>query len=1109
MDFITKLPRSSSGYDTIWVIVDRLAKSARFLAIRKDYNMEKFERLYIDEIVARHGVLVSIIFDRDGRFTSRIWRTLQKAFGTQLDMTCVIDFGGSWDTHLPLAEFSYNNSYHSSIRCAPFEALYEKKCRSLVLWAEVRENRLIGPKMVQETTNKVVIIKERLKAARDRQKSYADNRRKPLEFEVGDKVLLKVSPWKGAIRFRRKGKLAPRYVRPFEILERIGPVAYRLRLPQELSSVHDTFHVSNLKKCLADANLHVPLEEIMVDKTLCFVEEPEKIMDREVKKLKCSRIPIVKVRWNSKRSVGSGNKFVYDPNPYSSNGIPNFFNQPPQHQYETYSCNFDSMSRSIKTSDLILEELTTKIGQDDSIPTEIDNGYYDSEESSLLVPPLPNIKQTYLREVERFDHFFSLTQSGEKTRVMEVPSFGFHHMPSPRPAAYSPTEILSTLRCYIHIASEDDFFNGVQGVEVPVFVVSTIDRVQSLALRSVFTGWTMRYSRSVELPLPPPTPWPPLGGAVAGLTYSMSDRPQSCWTERDDDDDALASCRAVLCCAYYRLDQDHVIHCFYRVAAKMFRIRLRTRQPPTYVEGSLGSELLGLDKVDASTLFMRLRYPRIVVYRLHKKMYREMYWLWYWDSWDDLVGSIQEYRGRLPRGGQPESRFELLDSVSPSTDALPFDERRRPDYRVAWATVDGTCDKVTFCGHVTTDYGSWAQLSEICEFARAADQRRLDSDLRELSESRTYRRQRTVSTPTETAGTMLRNPAEPRLPSEIKGGPPKWTTKRMAHMKLLESQGSHRDPHQLNLTTTPTARGSTCHDPKWRMIAHTSGTVLKDMNAPFGSASYQDCMKCRNPYSLHGTEGVVSLSPVVEEDRSTVFRINAVLQAKPRTTTFEVIIGMDWLTKYQAVIDCAMKIVRIPFGSEILIFHGDGSRNKCGTRLKNHLRGTKARRYLLSRMSPRFWQHITVRRDWSQSRKKQLQDVPIVKNFPEVFPEDLPGLPHTRQVEFHIDLVPGAATCSEGTHILNQKELNMRQRRWLELLSDYDCDIRYHPGKANVVADALSRKEREPPLRVRALVMTIGLEAIRSRKFGKNLVRMEPYASMAGVGYLVMAICGL
>ncbi|GJY78564.1 putative reverse transcriptase domain-containing protein [Tanacetum coccineum] len=201
MDFITKLPRSKSGHDTIWVIVDRLTKSAHFLAIREDYSTEKLAKIYIDEIVARHGVPVSIISDRDGRFTSRCWQTVQKALGTRLDMStayhpqtdgqsertiqtledmlraCVIDFGGSWDVHLPLAEFSYNNSYHSSIRCAPFEALYGRKCRSPVLWAEIGESSLIGPELVQETTDKVVLIKEKLQSGEDRSKELCWHRR--------------------------------------------------------------------------------------------------------------------------------------------------------------------------------------------------------------------------------------------------------------------------------------------------------------------------------------------------------------------------------------------------------------------------------------------------------------------------------------------------------------------------------------------------------------------------------------------------------------------------------------------------------------------------------------------------------------------------------------------------------------------------------------------------------------------------------------------------------------------------------------------------------------------------------------------------------------------
>ncbi|GJY03633.1 putative nucleotidyltransferase, ribonuclease H, partial [Tanacetum coccineum] len=218
MDFITKLPRTSSGYDSIWVIVDRLTKSAHFIPMNEKYKMERLTRLYLKEIVCRHGVPVSIISDRDPRFASRFWRSLQKSLGTNLDMStayhpetdgqsertiqtledmlraCVIDFGSGWDKHLPLAEFSYNNSYHASIKAAPFEALYGRKCRSPVCWSEVGDAQLTGPEMIREMTEMIVQIKNRLLATRSRQKSYANVRRKPLEFEVGDKVMLKVSP---------------------------------------------------------------------------------------------------------------------------------------------------------------------------------------------------------------------------------------------------------------------------------------------------------------------------------------------------------------------------------------------------------------------------------------------------------------------------------------------------------------------------------------------------------------------------------------------------------------------------------------------------------------------------------------------------------------------------------------------------------------------------------------------------------------------------------------------------------------------------------------------------------------------------------------------------
>nr|GEY95511.1 putative reverse transcriptase domain-containing protein [Tanacetum cinerariifolium] len=178
--------------------------------------------------------------------------------------------------------------YHASIKAAPFEALYGRKCRSPIYWNEVGEFYLTGPEIMQETTKKIIQIKQRMQAARDRQKSYADLKRKPMEFQVRDKAMLKVSPWKGVVRFGKRGKLNPMYVGPFNVLERAGDVAYKLNLPEELSRVHNTFHVSNLKKCHADEPLAVPLDGLHVDNKLHFVEEPVEIMDREVKQLKQS-----------------------------------------------------------------------------------------------------------------------------------------------------------------------------------------------------------------------------------------------------------------------------------------------------------------------------------------------------------------------------------------------------------------------------------------------------------------------------------------------------------------------------------------------------------------------------------------------------------------------------------------------------------------------------------------------------------------------------------------------------------------------------------------------------------------------------------------------------
>nr|GEZ23991.1 putative reverse transcriptase domain-containing protein [Tanacetum cinerariifolium] len=266
--------------------------------------LDKLARLYLNRIVARHGIPVSIICDRYGRFTSNFWKSFQKALGTYICMStayhpktdgqskrtiqtledmlraCVIDFGKGWVKHLPLAEFSYNNSYHAIIKAAPYEALYGRKCRSPVCWADVGESQLTSPELIQETTKKIVLIKQRMQAAQDRQKNYTDRK---------------------FVRFGKRGKLNPRYVGPFKVLAKVGKVAYKLELPQELSRVHHTFHVSKLKKCYFDEPLVMPLEGVHIDDTLQFMEEPVEIMEQEIKRLNQSQIQLVKVRWNSRR----------------------------------------------------------------------------------------------------------------------------------------------------------------------------------------------------------------------------------------------------------------------------------------------------------------------------------------------------------------------------------------------------------------------------------------------------------------------------------------------------------------------------------------------------------------------------------------------------------------------------------------------------------------------------------------------------------------------------------------------------------------------------------------------------------------------------------------
>ncbi|KAG8496899.1 hypothetical protein CXB51_008077 [Gossypium anomalum] len=321
MDFVPGLPLSLSKKDAIWVVVDRLTKSAHFIPVHMDFSLDKLAELYVSQIVRLHEVPVSIVSDRDPRFTSRFWKKLQEALGTKLHFStafhpqtdgqseriiqiledmlrcCILEFSGLWERYLPLVEFAYNNSFQSSIKMAPYEALYGRKCRTPLFWTELCESKIFRVDLIKDAEQKVIVIRESLKAASDRQKSYADLKRKDIEYQIGDKVFLKVSPWKKVLRFGRKGKLSPRFIGPYEISERIGPVAYRLILPPELERIHNIFHVSMLRRYRSNPSHVINPSEVEIQADLSYEEEPVRILAREVKELRNKKISLVKVLW--------------------------------------------------------------------------------------------------------------------------------------------------------------------------------------------------------------------------------------------------------------------------------------------------------------------------------------------------------------------------------------------------------------------------------------------------------------------------------------------------------------------------------------------------------------------------------------------------------------------------------------------------------------------------------------------------------------------------------------------------------------------------------------------------------------------------------------------
>jgi hypothetical protein len=294
MDFVTGLPQTQKGNDSIWVIIDRLTKVAHFVPVKTTFGGATLARIYLKEIVRLHGIPRKIVSDRGTQFTSKFWKGLQQAMGTKLDFStayhpqsdgqtervnkiledllraCVLTFERDWESSLSYAEFSYNNNHQANIKMSLFKALYGRKCQTPLMWSNVGERTLEGPDFVKEAEEKIALIRKRLLEAQGRQKSYADNRRRELRFEEGDFIYLKVSPMRGVKRFQMKGRLAPRFIGPYPVISRVGPAAYRLELPESMSDIHNVFHVSQLRKCLKVPENHIEAEAIQIQKDLQY-----------------------------------------------------------------------------------------------------------------------------------------------------------------------------------------------------------------------------------------------------------------------------------------------------------------------------------------------------------------------------------------------------------------------------------------------------------------------------------------------------------------------------------------------------------------------------------------------------------------------------------------------------------------------------------------------------------------------------------------------------------------------------------------------------------------------------------------------------------------------
>nr|GEU95412.1 putative reverse transcriptase domain-containing protein [Tanacetum cinerariifolium] len=882
MDFVTKLPRTSSEDDT-----------------------------------SRHGVPTSIISDRDSRFTSRFWQSMQEALGTHLDM----NFGGSWDVHLPLVEFSYNNSYHSSVRCTPFEALYGRKCRSPTMWVELGEGQLIGPELVQETTEKISRIKDGLKAVRNRQKSYAYKRRKPLEFSVGDYVLLKVSPWKGVVRFGKKGKLAPRCVGPFENIEKVGPVDYQLDLPEELNGVHNTFH-------------HV------------------EILEREFKKLKRSRIAIIKVRWNSKR----GPEFMWE----REDQMKLKFKEGDRdvtvevHMlYFEYSIDYSAFSIFVIFV-LMYQLMTDKQLQPDgssmlwnafSLPKsqELSDagslGVTVYGYDGLLMHPVNPPSPDYMPSPEEPE------QAPRSPDYVSRPEYPEYLAPfdaeipiedQPHVADASPTTLSSGYIANFNPEedpndeSEDDGKCGVQNTLCGVLMELM------LILTKSFNSFDLRIF------------------VVFDLEISSSELANEEEASEEDEEKeehlALANSTAVfqlLTLSHPLRRQSHLRQ------MKVVRLLAIPRPPPSLLT-PLSSPLPQIPSPPTHTS------PTYAEVPLGFK----------------AAGIWLRAASPLPSPTSPPTHHPL---------PLPAPSISRGESSTA------TAARQTSLGAArTTDYGFVDMVDD-------APRRHVPTD---VGYGITDTWDELVDAIQEGALTTLEGVNARRATRANQKGTRCYEYGAQGHFK-------RECPKMKNKN-----RGNQCEN----------GNAPAKVYVVGNAGTNPDLNVVTNTFLLNNRYAFIFFDTGADKSFvSTTF--SSLIDITPTT--------LDHYYDYHAVIVIDEKLVCIPYGNETLIVHGDKRNRRNETRLKI-ISCTKTHKYMLKGCHV-FLARVTTKETEDKSEEKRLKDVPVVRDFPEVFLEDLPGLLPIRQVELHIDLIHGAAPVVRAPYRLAPSEMKELSNQLQEL----------------------------------------------------------------------------